>query len=412
MRRRLYQPGRWGGGSFYYNASDTTSADNGATIIVASNGNRFHRIWDRARFNVLWAGADLTGTNSSDGAFATSFSVSSAIYAPKGRYKLNNALTYNVPFGDNGFTFFGDGSEQTVLYFANNSGLTVNYGSGTSVIANSVLIEDLTLTAGVASGGAAVTLSYATNEIPQGGSCLSNLRIRGDDGVGSFHWTDGILINGVSNVNITGCYITGNTSFATSGGNGIVLQGNPVGSIVYNIASCTLYYLAKAITYGQYIQGVTVTSTNITNALVGIVAYPNEGSTATPLDQMTVISCQFATVRQNTYLQSYVGNVQIVGNLFSLQESANNINVIEGDFQNFAISGNCILGVTGANTNGIVIDTGVSGMITGNVLGNLSGGILLSSSTSAINVQWNLYNGVGTHYVNSGTSNQVGGGSA
>lgn len=49
-------------GFFYYDASDTTSADNGGTIIVASNGKRWKRLFDGA-VNVKWFGAKGNGSD-------------------------------------------------------------------------------------------------------------------------------------------------------------------------------------------------------------------------------------------------------------------------------------------------------------------------------------------------------------
>lgn len=49
-------------GFFYYDAADTTSADNGGTVIVAGNGKRWKRIFDD-NVNIAWFGIKGNGTD-------------------------------------------------------------------------------------------------------------------------------------------------------------------------------------------------------------------------------------------------------------------------------------------------------------------------------------------------------------
>ena len=268
-------PGDGGGGNFYYVSTDTLSADNGATIIVGLNSSRFYRIWDQGKFNVLWAGADKTDNTSSDAAFANASAVSASLYVPTGRYLLNNSFTYNVGTGLKSFSIYGDGMDGSVLYFPSNNGLSINYS--TAANSNTVVhIRDLSITAGEGGAGTALQLVFpSTSEIGTGLTDITNVKVRGDDGIGSYYWSNGIYVDGVSSVNFNGCVITSSANYGAAG-NGIILQGNKEGSTVFNINLCVLDFLDTAIYYGGYIQGVTVANTNITNCTQGVVSGANE----------------------------------------------------------------------------------------------------------------------------------------
>lgn len=397
--------GDGGGGAFFYNSSDTTSSDNGATVFVSSSGSRYYRLWDGGKFNVLWAGADRTGVSSSDVAFARACAVTTVLYVPRGRYQLTNALQLTVPSGNAAITVSGDGMEQSILYFPTNAGINISYE--TTGGSNSVShIRDISITAGKAGTGAALSLNYASSTgVGMGFTDVTNVRIRGDDGINSFFWVNGIVVNGVSSINFNGVVITGCASFASSG-NGIVLQGNSVGSIVYNVNACILDFLQNALVYGNYIQGVTVSNTNMTNCVTGIVVFGGQVG----LDQLTVTGCQFDTTTYNILSQSLLGNVQIANNLLGFRNATGF--AIYGMFTNIAITGNSINGQGSSNGgNGIVITSGTTGVVSGNAFANLVTGVWLQQLTSHFNVQSNCYNAVTNPAISSGINNQLGGGS-
>lgn len=49
-------PSDGGGGTFQYISSDTTTSDNGSTVIVDASGRRWYRVWDGKHFYAAWAG--------------------------------------------------------------------------------------------------------------------------------------------------------------------------------------------------------------------------------------------------------------------------------------------------------------------------------------------------------------------
>jgi len=88
-------------GLFTRDDADTTSADNGGTIIVASNGKRWKRIFDGA-VNVLWFGAVGDGIANDYAAFLAAHNAlpaaGGAIEVPDSvGYKLNTAVTCTRP---------------------------------------------------------------------------------------------------------------------------------------------------------------------------------------------------------------------------------------------------------------------------------------------------------------------------
>lgn len=93
-----------GFGVFRVDVSDTTSSDNGGTVLIDASGRRWKRIYDGA-VNVLWFGADKIGATSSVPAvnatiaFANSLSTPVKIEFPHGIYDLTAGVTQAVERG-------------------------------------------------------------------------------------------------------------------------------------------------------------------------------------------------------------------------------------------------------------------------------------------------------------------------
>lgn len=86
-------------GDFYLDDNDTTSMDNDCTILVGSGGRRWKR-----KYNVLdgvlvdWAGADPSGANQSDVAFAKAVAVGRGIRI-RGNYFITNPVVITADAG-------------------------------------------------------------------------------------------------------------------------------------------------------------------------------------------------------------------------------------------------------------------------------------------------------------------------
>lgn len=78
-------------GNFTVDDTDTTSADNGVTIIVTSSGKRLKRVYDGA-VNIKWVG-DITSTTLATAAA----SGASSLIIPPGAYTIAASVTFTMP---------------------------------------------------------------------------------------------------------------------------------------------------------------------------------------------------------------------------------------------------------------------------------------------------------------------------
>lgn len=101
-----YTPGDKGGGTYYYDSADTTSADNGGTIIVSANGNRWKLIiTDFVTVGQFGAKGDLSQDDAPAIQAAITWAAGRAIYAPVGQYRMNSGVSSTGPIN-----LFGDGN--------------------------------------------------------------------------------------------------------------------------------------------------------------------------------------------------------------------------------------------------------------------------------------------------------------
>ncbi len=124
-----------GGGIFVVNTADTTSADNGGTIIVDAAGRRWYRVYSGA-VNVVWFGADPTGTNDSTAAFNDALNSGAVFVNAYGNFLINGVVT--VP---SGVTLKGpysapQGIIATASYTYSRLPSVIQLGSAGSIIAN------------------------------------------------------------------------------------------------------------------------------------------------------------------------------------------------------------------------------------------------------------------------------------
>jgi hypothetical protein len=124
-----YTAGDKGGGPFYFNASDTTSADNGWTIIVASDGGRWYRITAGMMLDPFGMGAKADNTTDNSTPMQTLWSTGLNGYRlPAGQWKFLTGVTNDYsattpPFPAPGTPsaradIHGDSMANTILNFA------------------------------------------------------------------------------------------------------------------------------------------------------------------------------------------------------------------------------------------------------------------------------------------------------
>ncbi len=100
-----------GGGSFYWDAASTATAD-GGTIFQADSGvvGRWLRINNVGALNVLWFGADKTGTTDTTGLFQAAIDKAysagiNAVYVPAGLYRVDGTIFMKAGGQLYGFNF-------------------------------------------------------------------------------------------------------------------------------------------------------------------------------------------------------------------------------------------------------------------------------------------------------------------
>ncbi len=186
-------------GNWYYDATDTTSADNTGTILVTSDGKRIKRVVQGA-VNVLWFGAkgDITTDNTTAFQKACDFITSKnggSLFIPYGRYKITSTIQVNSQI-----LFFGEGSnsyEWLPSYGVNNNGSAIEINSNTvnafQTNVSGVSFENLAIT----NLAATPTTSIGIKMISAGSFNLNNISIKG--------FFDSLDIKDGTRWNIDGC---------------------------------------------------------------------------------------------------------------------------------------------------------------------------------------------------------------
>ena len=147
-----YAPGDGGGGPYWLDSTDTTSADNGGTVIVAADGGRW-KLSHTGTLSVLQFGADPTGTNDSAPAFKAIRDYfqtvgdfrGGKIHVPKGYFKMLDAWIFTAAAAVvHNITIVGDGILCTTLDFtgapANTDGIGF-VGAGAHVVINGLMVK-------------------------------------------------------------------------------------------------------------------------------------------------------------------------------------------------------------------------------------------------------------------------------
>lgn len=361
--------------------------------------------------NILTYGGSGNGVTANDTALTALLAAEPAgqkcVYFPLGKFVFASPVSYTMINVVESVTILGAGADQTELTWSSGNGITLNYMSAF----NAAHVRDLSMTTAATGSGSAITLNQTAASIPNPAftamSDITNVTIRGADGyvIGNY-WDTGVNVIGVSNVNFYGDAINGNAAFGGNG-TGISIAGTAsLPPVAFNVVASAFNWNTVGIQYGNYVQGVSVVSSNFTGGSYGIVTQPN----LTNVDQLTVVASQFNQMVVDILEGSNIANTMISNNEFIVQTNAIGISLLHAGV--YTITGNTIAGNGFTNTNGVVISgsTG-SGVVTGNMFLGMNTGVNLQSSSSGANVQSNAYSSNSNTVVNLGTGNTVGGGS-
>lgn len=358
-------------------------------------------------------GGDPTGVATSDSALTNAFaalatSPSGRIYFPRGTYSFASAKSLTLASTTASLTLEGDGSEASILTWPNTfGGITINYDGPLT----SAHVRDLSFVTAQAGGGSGLKLS-------QSGTCMGffdqssieRVTFRGSDNAGvggANYWTVGYLVNGVSGVNVEKVNVFG-PGLGTSGIGG-EYQGTGSGcySLVDNVHASNFQSLQNGIEIVTYVQGFTMSQSNIENGTNGLVLV----SGGVGFAQVAVSDSQFAQAGGNQILiQAPVAALQLSNNLIYVAANFAGVNAT-ANLADFMITGNDFSGNSLTGSYGIALTgstvANTPGTITGNGFKTLAQALSLGASVANVNVQGNSFQGNTATVSDGGTNNVV-----
>lgn len=331
----------------------------------------------------------------------------SAISFGAGTYLFSERITYQI--GDSSsITLIGSGADVTVLEWGEISdGIELTYSNNNC----SSHIRNLTISTN--QNGKSKGLSLVKSTIdpnPANGplSDITGVTIRGANGYANGNsWKTGIILNGISNINLTDINITGTGGAYSTNGTGLLIEGVSPGSVAFNITRATINYVNTGIIIGSNVQGVTVSQSNLTGNTYGIyvpVSGKNTGQSMLVVTNGNQFNCATAAINIET---DYEG-VVITNNMFIIPNGSPSIGVQLLLSNTFSIVGNSFVSAGGTSQNGVVIAgyANGAGIVSGNSFGQINPtNIWLQDSSQYVNVQGNGFRTGST--INTGTNNSV-----
>ncbi len=322
------------------------------------------------------------------------------IFFPPGKYRFNTAVSFDMPPGVFSVALTGAGQDATVLTWPNAAGgMTFNYAGA----ASSVHLRDMSITTGVANGGAGVTLNQTVasilNPANTAQSDLFRVTFRGDDGYEQTGcWTTCLNIVGVSNIAIDTVNFVGPAAIA---GTGVSFAGTTANiAVVLWGYKCTFNALDVGVSLESQAQGVNLVMCQWDADNYAV--YVQAGGVN--LDQLTMVGCQINANIAGVNVQSILPNITIVQTLFIMVH--NNmiaVNLTNNDY--FNIICNNFNGSGGTGMTGLIVGpSNGDGIILGNTFFNMTTGINLQLGSNGININYNTFNTVSTPITNSSTA--------
>jgi hypothetical protein len=237
--------------------------------------------------------------------------------------------------------------------------------------------------------------------------------MRGSDGYQQAnYWTAGLAINNTAGIEIDNLTVTGASS---QQGTGIAIAGlnSSSFSTQVNVAKSSFMGLATGISYGQFVQGITVDQTNFTFVTTGIGAATGLSG---PLVQLAVTNSQFnpgaVTGGAGINSGSPIVGLSASNNFFITGGSAQ-FGIVVQQAEHCMIANNEFQGINSTGSFGVVIGTRNSGgtcVVSHNDLFGYTSsgtGIWLQSGSASVTVDGNTFTNNAINITSAGTDNFI-----
>jgi len=357
--------------------------DNNVAINVLDYGAKGDGVTDDYA-SVLLAIADIPATGGK-------------LYFPAGTYLSSGAVVVN----NRPISIIGDGMGVSVLQFTSvtaNGAIDLDFND----ITQNCNIRDITLLAGNANNGTAIDLAWVTTGSSTHVSCsIERVEITSSDGGTTNYWTDGLIVYDawnavIKNINVRGA----NTKNLTQ--TGITLLGRSNDVRISNSYFAACYYAIKSV---GVVEGLHLVDNIYIYCQKGVYVVPTTG--APPLvfinngmfdcfeAAIDIINCPTSQIYHNYFNRRDDGETAYIH--VHLGDSCNGTLVQDNFFQGSMVGG---------TQNGIVVDTNIYCIITGNLISACNTGVLLNAGSIKSIVSLNRFQNCSTDITDSGTSNE------
>lgn len=401
-----------GEGEFVWNSSDTTSSDNGGTIIVDASGRRWHRQMSSAEvIHVAWFGLSASQSGSTNSGAVNNALAALPVHGgvlefPTGVITLSTAISYTVSSSVYFFslTLRGQGISSTYLGWPVSDAFDITFNDPS----HTLHVRDMCIGTGSNGGynGIRVVQNGTGGAAP--GCDFTNIALQGFPTQSGGYWTWGIYTSGLSNVDYTGVLVQGLNT-----GGGVFVQGAPSTgfqySIVHNFMNCNFNGLSYGFLYGDYLQGVSFTQCNF-NGYTGAVAILVQSGAVGSLAQLTASNCQFGGHGNQIVVASSIGGMLFSNNLIFMLNASTGVLVQSGcTVNNSTFTGNSFSNADASvDGSGIYFADGSSSwgnIISGNNFYRCTTGVYLGTSTYSNVVSSNSFPSVTTPITDNGSGN-------
>jgi hypothetical protein len=377
-------------------------------LLNNSYGNSYPVI-DLAALGAVGDGS-TNNNNAFNAAFAQAAVAGGMMRVPCGTYVITSTPTATVPGGAN-IGLVGSGADCTVLLFEGAiDGPTFTMTNQWS----SVMVRDITVattSVGGQSGIRLVSTNINSAEAFSSQTTFQNIVLRGNDnysGGNTEYWGAGISEQNVSNVSIVNELFNGPQG--APAGNAIALSGYGAASmysVQIDVVNLSANYCADAINYGDWVQGVQMTNSNVTGCVNGIVvgSSPSGG-----LSELAVTNSQFnASSCAICVNDATFANLQLSNNQLIVSPTAIGVKV---GGTNWSVTGNQFNAFGSPSSNfGLIVGStlGNGGVVSANAFSNFEVAInVQAASTAPVQLANNQFaNNVVDYGVNSGSSGVI-----